>query len=176
MTKLDLISEQWAESLRRRLARRSVAGAGGCRLWVGSLGTEGYGQIHVGGRVDGWLERAHRAAYRVHVGPIGDLCVCHQCDVRNCVEPTHLFLGTRADNNADKIAKGRDVPLPGHRNGRAKLSEADVLTILARYARGDGLSELGAAYAITPTAVGHIVTGRNWKHIRRDQCPTDSTR
>jgi hypothetical protein len=56
-------------------------------------------------------ERAHRVAYKIaHGGRIPkDMCVLHRCDVRNCVNPHHLFLGDRTTNNKDRAAKGRSA-------------------------------------------------------------------
>ena len=76
-----------------------------CWLWTGSLAGGGYGQI-----VDDDQKRdmVHRVSWRLHFGPIPDgLHACHKCDVRNCVNPEHLFLGTRKDNSQDMLAKGR---------------------------------------------------------------------
>lgn len=75
----------------------------GCWLWQGGL-RSGYGRLKVKGR----LVTAHRLSYEVHIGPIPEgMLVCHTCDVRNCVNPAHFFLGTYKDNSDDKWNKGR---------------------------------------------------------------------
>lgn len=96
---------------------------------------------------------AHRLSWRVHFGPLPDgKFVCHRCDVRLCVNPAHLFLGTHAENMADMAAKGRAFVRRGVTNPSAKLSEADVLAI--RQATGTlKLRELSAIYGV---GIGHI--------------------
>jgi hypothetical protein len=84
----------------------------GCFLWLPVVAGNGYGVFWDGGRP----RSAHRVAFELYCGPIpAGQFVCHTCDERSCVNPDHLFLGTHADNMADRDAKGRQAK--GDRSG-----------------------------------------------------------
>jgi hypothetical protein len=77
----------------------------GCIEWQGKRNAQGYGMTSHKGR----HMSAHRKAWFLTFGAIdGDLCVLHRCDNPPCINPKHLFLGTHADNAADRDAKGRN--------------------------------------------------------------------
>lgn len=79
----------------------------GCWIWLGALLRGGYGVLGYGGER---AFKAHRLAWILFRGPIPKgMCVCHQCDVRCCVNPEHLFLGTYKENHQDMMRKGRFV-------------------------------------------------------------------
>jgi hypothetical protein len=100
----------------RLMAKTTTDRETGCILWAGALTSNGYGKV---GTSDGGTERAHRVVWRELRGPIPDsLCVLHKCDVRRCVNPEHLFLGTKKDNTHDMMRKGRHVPGKGGRGNR----------------------------------------------------------
>lgn len=139
-----------------------------CWEWTGSRGGVGYGNIRCR---DGMPRSAHRISYEVFHGPIPPgMFVCHHCDNRRCVNPSHLFLGTPKDNVADMLSKGRGrFPGPkrqarGVRHGRHKLSPAQVEEIRKRYAAGGVTQEaLGREYGVSGAHVCGIVKGRFWK-------------
>lgn len=141
-----------------------------CWLWTSGKSRAGYGEFRPGSsrRVGRW--RAHRFAWVLEHGPIPDgLCVLHECDVRHCQR--HLFLGTRQDNTADMVQKGRQargdrLDNCGEANGRAMLTEANVLEIRARYAEGGVLQrELAVDFGVSVWLVGRIVRRELWTHL-----------
>lgn len=95
---------------------RLASYVGGCAEWTGYRNPDGYGMINTGSRTDGSRRTigAHRFAWEMLRGPVpAGLQVCHKCDNPACVEPSHLWLGTFADNMKDKVAKGRQSTARG---------------------------------------------------------------
>ncbi len=131
-----------------------------CWLWKASFFYTGYGQSH---NVAGKGTTAHRVSHELYVGPIPEgMHVLHKCDVRACVNPSHLFLGTHADNMADMYAKGRQPSQKGTDSGRSKLTEAQVLEIRAS---NEGGGVLGRQYGVTRKNISSIRLRQSWKHI-----------
>ncbi len=92
---------------------------GDCWLWTGYTKSDGYGSLKYHKR----LYSAHRFAWMVQIGEIPDgegwhgTVIRHRCDIRNCVKPEHLELGTQFENIQDRDRRGRHVPSKGDRNG-----------------------------------------------------------
>lgn len=154
-----------------------------------SLDVHCYGQINEGHRVGNRMLKAHRISWEIANGrevPSGS-CVLHSCDNPACVNPEHLCLGTRADNNRDMYRKGRSAAqkgtqaLPcgddhwsrrnpedvsrGEENGNAKLTEAGVRTIREGAAGGITQRELARRFGVTQAAISSIVRRRNWSRV-----------
>lgn len=131
-----------------------------CWVWTGAIHHGGYGVVSVLRRSLG----VHRVSWERHHGQIPDgLVVCHRCDVRTCVRPDHLFLGTIRENALDSVAKGRAAL--GPRNHNAKLDAVAVLEIRARRAAGESLGSIGAAFGVSDQSVRSITTRKTWKHV-----------
>lgn len=152
----------------------------GCWLWSGARTGARYGEL----RVDGRPATTHRLSWTLFVGPIPDgLCVCHHCDTPPCVNPAHLFLGSKADNNADKCRKGRRRGGGGYgdRNGRrthpestvrgerqhaAKLTAETVREIRDACASGEAQWVVGERYGVSQAAVWAVVRRKTWAHVK----------
>lgn len=140
----------------------------GCWIWTASKATNGYGQIK---RPKQRKQiPAHRLSYLIHKGEIPEgAVICHTCDVRACVNPEHLFLGSKKDNSLDMVAKGRH--LYGERAPAVKLTEVDVLVILDRIRRGEKQANLAREYGVGPMEITRIKTGKRWGHLNHDPMP-----
>ena len=131
----------------------------GCWEWLRGKRDGQYGVI----KIDGRQESAHRAAYREFIGPIpaGMLC-CHTCDNPICVNPSHLFLGTNADNIMDMVNKGRQ--LYGERNPKAILTQEKADEIRRIYKNGNiTMKELGRRFGVSKGCIQHIIHNRHWR-------------
>lgn len=133
----------------------------GCHIWTACRNRGGYGQLTARGKQ--WA--AHRYAWTQANGPIPEgLHVLHHCDNPSCVNPSHLFIGTVADNIRDRQLKGRHRSGEGH--GRAKLTVADVQKIRAMdLCHGKVISSVAKEYGVSRGTIYKIVNGTNWANL-----------
>lgn len=142
--------------------RRHVDESTGCWNWTLSVDTGGYGQAQFEKR----KVSAHRLAYETWIGSVElGKCVCHHCDNRRCIRPSHLFLGTCQDNMDDCVRKGRIGRAKGETNAAAKITENDVLEIRRRSAT-EKYGEIAKDYPmLNPLSLPVIVRGKSWSHV-----------
>jgi HNH endonuclease len=108
-----------------------------------------------------FLVSAHRVSWEIHFGPIPDgMCVLHKCDVPNCINPRHLFLGTKMDNAKDMIKKGRQKK--GALLPQAKLNEESVLEIRNST---QTQKELAKKFGVSQTAISFAKNRLRWSHV-----------
>lgn len=135
---------------------------GSCLRWTAYLNAHGYGKFCYNGETC----YAHRVAWEWANGPITDgLCCCHTCDHPWCVEPTHLWLGTQADNMRDMADKGRSrVPI-GQDHGDSKVTDNDVRAIRKAAETGESGVSIGRRYPISDVMISRIIRRKNWTHV-----------
>jgi hypothetical protein len=140
-----------------------------CWPWLGRCYQRGYGRFYH------WYNdyRAHRVAYTLHVGELGELDACHICDNPPCVNWRHLFKGTTQDNTADKMRKGRHKPrrgprpkIWGEKNHQAKLTEQQVIEIRAKHSQGISDTKLAFEYNVSRALIYSVSHHRAWTHIK----------
>ena len=113
--------------------------------------------------------KMHRLAYcrsnGVSILDVDDKVVMHKCDNTRCINPDHLELGTLADNNADRVRKGRYC---GASSCRAKLTDEDVKFIRANYVRRGKVWNtytLAAKFGVSNMIIGQVVRGESYKEL-----------
>jgi hypothetical protein len=136
----------------------------GCWLYDGAKEINGYGHLkNPLGDTPKYIA-AHRLSWILTNGPIPEgMRVLHKCDVRACCNPEHLFLGTDADNAADRHAKKRSYR--GQDMHTAKLNDEKVLELRKLRAEGWSKQALGEKYGIKPHSAYLIYSRRTWKHL-----------
>jgi HNH endonuclease/Homeodomain-like domain len=126
-----------------------------CWIWKGEL-SHGYGRVDINGNTEG----AHRASHIYFKGPIPEgLDVLHRCDNPPCVNPTHLFLGTQADNMRDMAAKGRGRGPKPENNPKVKTGNQDVALAIELCKQGYSKAEVGRIFGVAASTVSCWVSG-----------------
>lgn len=129
-----------------------------CWEWTGTKNLAGYGSFSIKGETIG----SHRISYFIRNGEIPKgLCILHKCDNPSCVNPDHLFMGTRKDNMDDKVRKGRQSK--GEKSvGYRKLEKEQVLEIVELLREGFPVKAICPLYNISKSSVSFIKNGITW--------------
>lgn len=147
----------------RFLEKVKRGGPDDCWEWTASRTHNGYGRF----KIASWKTvHANRVAWALEHGTDpGDLIVRHSCDNPPCCNPAHLLLGTVADNNADKLERGRhrNGKLGGVRNPMARLTEADVADIVRRLKNHESNMSIATHHKVGHALVSRIRVGRSWQ-------------
>ena len=131
-----------------------------CWLWMGSRWNVGYGRY----KINQVEIPAHRYAWTLIHGTIPHgLGVLHRCDVKLCVNPAHLFLGTTHDNMQDRQQKGGYASIQGIHHPKARLTEAQVQLIRSSPPRSD--CRLARKFDVSSTAIRYARIGLTWKPL-----------
>lgn len=155
-----------------RFSNKVDTSSGECWLWTASKNSKGYGSY----KLNGNLVLAHRYSWEFFNGTIPKgIFVLHKCDVRNCVNPKHLFIGTNRDNAIDMINKGRGYTPRGEKHGMSQLTQVHVDEIrksYQRYTKGTfSQGWLAQKYGVSQQTVSRIVNNKAWK-IQSEQVST----
>lgn len=136
----------------------------GCWLWDGNIRENGYGRAWDSERQLPIL--AHRLAWILARGPIPDgLLVGHRCHLRQCVNPAHLFVGTRRESMDDTFLKGNDRRSHGSAHPDAILDDAKVTEARRLWSEGVRIAQLARDFGVKVETMASVVHGRTWKHI-----------
>jgi hypothetical protein len=133
-----------------------------CWFWTGPTNVGGYG-------IQGQKGLAHRISWELTRGPIPtdrDKCfVLHTCDNRRCVNPNHLYLGSKKENGRDTVVRDRYPNRKGENSSQAKLTEADALAIRARFLNGASGSALAREFGVSTGTIYDIGKRKTWTHV-----------
>lgn len=152
---MNEISEAVAERFWNKVERIPFHG---CWEWAGARAKNGYGVAVVGKK---WMG-AHRLAWMINGGGMQQgIDICHKCDNRGCVRPSHLFAGSRKDNMEDCVAKGRQRK--GVEAG-GKLSPSQVRRVRSLKGKRRA-ADLAEEYGVVPGSIYHVWKGTSYKWV-----------
>lgn len=138
--------------------------SGECWLWTAAQDSHGYGLFRAVHKES--MVLAHRHVWKITFGEIPKgICVLHKCDTPLCVNPDHLFLGTKLDNARDRDAKGRLNDRSGENHPRATLTRSDVEEIRAiamPVCKRGTKADLGRKFGVSIQQISAIVLGKAW--------------
>lgn len=132
----------------------------GCWIWMGMISRYGYGRFTFGTKTN---FSAHRTSYELKYGKIPDgMLALHHCDVKCCVNPDHIFIGTQQENMTDKVTKNRQAK--GESHGMSKLTKEQATE--AKFS-GAKTSELAKKFNCSAVMIRQIRSGHYWKHLEK---------
>lgn len=135
----------------------------GCWIWLGNIGTHGYGRIWLGSRTSGTRYVVHRLSAELFREDFKSwLQVNHHCDNKICFNPEHLYSGMQQENVRDKYKRGRANHAKGEENGRSKLTIEQVKKIRHDYV-SKSLMQLAEEHNVSHATIAAIVNRETWK-------------
>ncbi len=145
-----------------------ISKADDCWVWR-NANVKGYGVFWDGQR----RIRAHVFSYQLKHGPVpAGMVICHTCDNPPCCNPDHLYAGTHAQNNADRVSRGRSAPgqakppvRRGPRLAHTKLTAEAVRQMRERKKAGETYRQLAEAFSVNLTTAYDAITGKNWRYL-----------
>jgi hypothetical protein len=148
-----------------RLAGKYKPDTNGCWIWTGGKFNHGYGAIGAGSKQSRQNLLAHRVSYEHYKGPIPEgLDVCHTCDVKLCINPEHLFVGTAKDNVRDMYQKGRERHRRQKESRLFKYEDEQIEKMRKAYASGMTQKDAGALVGMSQSHASFILgTGLRWR-------------
>lgn len=150
---------QTIEGIKKRFYEKVKISETGCYEWVGTTQSNGYGRFSFLGK----SIYAHRFAALLKFGIlINNKDICHICDNRKCVNPEHLFIGTRKENMEDCKKKSRQAK--GEMLSK-KLTDKKVKEIKILISQKQNILEISKKYGVSKTAISNIKLNKTWRHI-----------
>ncbi len=135
-----------------------VGGPSDCWEWTGTITSDGYGRAQCA--KEKWS--AHRLSYHIFRGPIPNgLFICHTCDNKKCVNPSHLYAGTAQDNSNDAVERG--LQPRGIDMHNSVLTPKDVREIRCSEKSSRALAK---QFSVSQATIMKVLTGRTWGHVK----------
>lgn len=133
----------------------------GCWLWTGGLSSYGYGATQFQGR----QLLMHRVVFEMYNGAVpGTGVLCHRCNVRSCVNPDHIYIGTAQSNVMDAVRSGRHAH--GTTHGCSKLSDCKVRQMRELSATGMTYADIAKRFGVARPTAAKACKGMSWQHVK----------